>query len=411
VSDLNPNTHTAQGLRAVPRDVWALGFVSMFMDISTEMIHSLLPIFLVSVLGAGATAVGALEGIAEATVLVTKMFSGFLSDWLGRRKALALVGYGMAALTKPLFPLAGSYFVVLVARLMDRVGKGVREAPRDALIADLVPESNRGASYGLRQSLDTVGAVGGPLAASLLMLTSGGSFRFVFWIAVLPAFLSLAVLAVFVHEPSTKVNPPMLGGQLGWRAFRDFPSAFWSVVGIGAILTLARFSEAFLVLRAGNLGLKNDYVPLVIVVMNVVYAASAYPAGRLSDQIDRRLLLSASAAVLAAADVLLATATGVAWLMGGIALWGLSLGLSQGLLAALVAKAAPADRRGTAFGLFNLVSGGALLVSSIVAGELWDHIGPPATFYAGAGVAGFALLGLIWHLGAGPKSSGPAAVG
>jgi MFS family permease len=405
VSELNPNARTAQGLRAVPRGVWALGFVSMFMDISSEMIHSLLPIFLVSVLGAGATAVGALEGIAEATVLVTKMFSGFLSDWLGKRKFLALVGYGMAALTKPLFPLAGSYFVVLVARLIDRVGKGVREAPRDALIADLVPGPNRGASYGLRQSLDTVGAVGGPLAASFLMLTSGGSFRYVFWIAVLPAFLAFVVLAVFVHdEPYTPSKPPMLGRPLGWQAFRDFRSAFWSVVGIGAIFTLARFSEAFLVLRAGNLGLKTAYVPLVMVVMNVVYAASAYPAGRLSDQVDRRLLLAVSAAVLATADVLLAAATGVVWLIGGIALWGLSLGLSQGLFAALLANAAPVDRRGTAFGLFNLVNGGALLISGVVAGELWDQIGPPAPFYAGAGVAGLALLGLIWQMRAGLQS-------
>jgi MFS family permease len=404
---------TAVGVRAIPRSVWALGFVSMFMDISSEMIHSLLPIFLMSVLGAGATAVGILEGVAEATVLVIKIFSGVLSDWLGKRKALALVGYGIAALTKPLFPLAGSYGVVFAARLIDRAGKGIRDAPRDALIADLVPEPLRGASYGLRQSLDTLGAVGGPLAASFLMLTSGGSFRFVFWAAVLPALVSVTVLARFVREPSTSSKPPSLppslGVQLGWPAFGAFPPAFWFVVTIGAILTLARSSEAFLVLRAAGLGLQNSYVPLVMVVMNLVYAASAYPAGRLSDRIDRRLLLAVSAAVLVAADVLLAAATGVTWLIGGIALWGLSLGLSQGLLAALIASAAPAERRGTAFGLFNLVSGTALLVSSVVAGELWDRAGAPATFYAGAGFAGLALLGLLQQIQARPKSSVPPA--
>jgi MFS family permease len=409
VSEPTQDTRTAAGVHAIPRSVWALGFVSMFMDISSEMIHSLLPVFLMSVLGAGATAIGILEGVAEATVLVIKIFSGVLSDWLGKRKVLALVGYGIAALTKPLFPLAGSFSVVFAARLIDRVGKGVRDAPRDALIADLVPEQLRGASYGLRQSLDTLGAVSGPLAASFLMLTSGGSFRFVFWAAVLPAFVSLAVLALFVREPSTPSKPPALRVQLGWPAFGAFPPAFWSVVAIGAILTLARSSEAFLVLRAAGLGLQNAYVPLVMVVMNVVYAASAYPAGRLSDRIDRRLLLAVSAAVLVAADVLLAAATGVTWLIGGIALWGLSLGLSQGLLAALVASAAPAERRGTAFGLFNLVSGIALLVSSVVAGELWDRIGAPATFYAGAGFAGLALLGLLQQIQARPKSSGPAA--
>jgi MFS family permease len=409
VREPTQDTQTAVGVHAIPRSVWALGFVSMFMDISSEMIHSLLPIFLMSVLGAGATAVGILEGVAEATVLVIKIFSGVLSDWLGKRKALALVGYGIAALTKPLFPLAGSYSVVFAARLIDRIGKGVRDAPRDALIADLVPEPLRGASYGLRQSLDTLGAVGGPLAASFLMLTSGGSFRFVFWAAVPPALVSLAILALFVREPSTSSKPPVLGVRLGWPAFGVFPPAFWSVVTIGAILTLARFSEAFLVLRAAGLGLQNSYVPLVMVVMNLVYAASAYPAGWLSDRIDRRLLLAVSAAVLVAADMLLAAATGVTWLIGGIALWGLSLGLSQGLLAALIASAAPAERRGTAFGLFNLVSGIALLVSSVVAGELWDRIGAPATFYTSAGFAGLALLGLLQQIQVRPKSSVPPA--
>ena len=409
MSEPTQDTQTAIGVHAIPRSVWALGFVSMFMDLSSEMIHSLLPIFLMSVLGAGATAIGILEGVAEATVLVIKIFSGMLSDWLGKRKVLALVGYGIAALSKPLFPLAGSFSVVFAARLIDRVGKGVRDAPRDALIADLVPEQFRGASYGLRQSLDTLGAVGGPLVASFLMLTSGGSFRFVFWAAVLPAFVSLTILALLVREPSTSSKPPASRVQLGWPAFGAFPPAFGSVVSIGAILTLARSSEAFLVLRAAGLGLQNVYVPLVMVVMNGVYAASAYPAGRLSDQIDRRLLLAVSAAVLVAADVLLAVATGVTWLIGGIALWGLSLGLSQGLLAALVASAAPAERRGTAFGLFNLVSGIALLVSSVVAGELWDRVGASATFYAGAGFAGLALLGLLHQIQARPKSSGPSA--
>lgn len=411
VGKLIPDMLAAQGLRAIPRGVWALGFVSMFMDISSEMIHSLLPIFLVSVLGAGATAVGALEGIAEGAVLATKMGSGVFSDWFGRRKALALAGYGMAALSKPLFPLADSFAVIVAARLIDRAGKGIRGAPRDALIAGLTPAQARGASYGLRQSLDSVGAVGGPLAASALMLMSGGNFRFVFWIAVLPAFLSLAVLAVFVQEPPTPLQPRTAREQLGWRAFSEFPPAFWRAVAIGAILTLARFSEAFLVLRAVDLGMKSAYVPLVMVAMNAVYAASAYPAGQLSDRVDRRLLLAASAAVLVCADLLLASAAGVACLMAGIALWGLSLGLSQGILAALVANAAPAPRRGTAFGLFYLVSGVALFISSVAAGALWDRIGPPATFYAGAGLAGLGLAGLLWQLGARPESSGPAAAG
>ena len=270
----------AGGVRTIPRSVWALGFVSMFMDISSEMIHSLLPIYLVSVLGATATLVGALEGVAEATVLVVKIFSGMLSDRLGERKLLAIVGYGIAALTKPFFPLANSYGVVFAARIVDRVGKGVREAPRDALIADLVPAQSRGASYGLRQSLDTLGAVGGPLMASCLMFTSGGRFRFVFWIAVFPAFVSLAILILFVRDKAAPISKPAaLPRKLVQSTFGSFPPAFGSVVAIGAILTLACSSEAFLVLRAAGLGIQNSYVPLVMVVMNVVYAASAYPAG------------------------------------------------------------------------------------------------------------------------------------
>ena len=381
-------------LRGVPRGVWALGVVSLLSDFSSEMIHSLLPVFLVSVLGASAAAVGVLEGVSEALVLVVKMVSGTLSDWLGKRKALALAGYGLAALTKPLFPLADSFAVVFIARALDRIGKGIRGAPRDALITDLSPEAVRGASFGLRQSLDTVGAIAGPLAATVIMLASGGSFRLVFWVAVLPAIACVAVLALFVKEPSREPEPRMTRPRLDLRELRHFSRAFWGVVAIGGVLTLARFSEAFLVLRARDLGLGLYYVPLVMVVMNIVYAASAYPAGMLSDRLDRRLVLAGGTLVLVGADLVLARAAGTLGLLAGVALWGLHMGLSQGLLAALVADAAPADRRGTAFGLFNLVSGAVLLMASVLAGELWDHFGSAATFYAGALFAALALAGL-----------------
>jgi MFS family permease len=380
--------------RGVPRGVWALGVVSLLMDLSSEMIHSLLPIFLVSVLGTSAAAVGVLEGVAEALVLVVKMVSGTLSDWLGQRKSLALLGYGLAALTKPLFPLADSFALVFVARLIDRVGKGIRDAPRDALITDLSPEAVRGASFGLRQSLDTVGAIGGPLAATVIMLASAGSFRLVFWVAVLPAIACVAVLALFVKEPSREPEARVTRPRLDWRELRHFSRAFRWIVAIGGVLTLARFSEAFLVLRARDLGLGLDYVPLVMVAMNIVYAASAYPAGMLSDRLDRRLVLAGGMLVLVGADLVLARAAGTLGLLAGVALWGLHMGLSQGLLAALVADAAPADRRGTAFGFFNLASGAVLLMASVLAGELWDHFGSAATFYAGALFAALALAGL-----------------
>lgn len=386
---------SVQSLRGIPRGIWALGFVSMFMDISSEMIHSLLPVFLVQVLGASATALGVLEGIAEATVNVFKMLSGALSDWLGKRKVLALIGYGMAALTKPLFPVASSFSTVFAARLVDRIGKGIRGAPRDALVADLTPPEVRGASYGLRQSLDTTGAFAGPLAAIWLMLVFQSDVRRVFWIAVLPAFVSVGLLAAFVHEPSESREPQETRRPLHWRELHDFSAAFWLVVATGAVFTLARFSEAFLILRANSLGLANDYVPLVLVVMNLTYAASSYPAGHLSDRMDRRLVLLVGGIALIAADVTLATATELVGLAAGICLWGLHMGFSQGLLAALVADAAPAERRGSAFGLFNLIGGIALLTASMVAGALWDRIGASATFYAGASFAGMGLLGLL----------------
>lgn len=379
---------------AIPDEVWALGFVSMFMDLSSEAIHSLLPIFLVSVIRTSAAAVGLLEGIAEGAVLVTKVFSGALSDWLGRRKPLALFGYGMAAVTKPLFAIAGSYPLVFAARVLDRIGKGFRGAPRDAMVADLVPTELRGASFGLRQTLDTVGAVAGPLLATILMLSTGGNFRLVFWIAVVPAILSVAILVHFVHEP------PLTSAQkepvaIRWSKLSEFPADFWSTVTVGSVFTLARFSQAFLVLRASTVGVSAAYVPMTMVAMNIVYAVSAYPAGRLSDQLDRRTVVAAGAAILIAADVTLARMTSVLGLLVGIGLWGLHLGLTEGVFAALVADTAPAHLRGTAFGLFNLAGGTALLAASIVAGSVWELAGPAATFYTGAVFAAICLVALL----------------
>ena len=378
---------------SIPAGIWALGCVSLFMDVSSEMIHSLLPLFLVSVLRASAAAVGVLEGAAESVVFITRLFSGALSDWTGKRKSLAVAGYGIAALTKPLFPLANSYAVVFAARVLDRFGKGVRGAPRDALIADIAPKEVRGASFGLRQSLDTVGAFAGPLIATLVMLRSHSNFRLVFWTAVPFAFVSVAALLLLVHEPAS-VARARSRPAIHWRELRLFPRAFWWVTAIGAALTLARFSEAFLVLRAQNLGVAAAYVPLTMVLMNVVYSIVSYPAGRLSDRVDRRKVLLAGAAALIFSDVVLATAAGIDGLLWGIALWGLHMGVTQGLLSAMIADGAPAERRGTAFGLFNAVSGGALLAASTIAGELWDRLGAPATFYAGAAFASLALLGI-----------------
>jgi MFS family permease len=376
---------------AIPRGIWVLGFVSMLMDISSEMVHSLLPMFLVGSLGVSVLVVGLIEGLAEATALIVKVFSGGLSDYLGKRKGLAVLGYALGALSKPLFALSSGAGLVITARLIDRVGKGIRGAPRDALVADIAPPEVRGAAFGLRQSLDTVGAFTGPLLAVGLMLLWANDFRAVFWVAVIPGLLSVLLLMVGVTEPERHANAPRTN-PINRANMRRLSAAYWWVVGIGAVFTLARFSEAFLVLRAQQLGVAMAWVPLVMVAMNLVYAASAYPFGWLSDRVSHSRLLVAGLLVLILADAVLAVSTDWVSLLIGVALWGVHMGMTQGLLATMVADTAPADLRGTAFGLFNLVSGVAMLVASVVAGWLWETQGASFTFVGGGVFAVLALL-------------------
>jgi MFS family permease len=382
-------------LRDIPAGVWALGFVSMLMDVSSEMIHALLPIYLVTVLGTSALTVGIIEGIAEATASIIKVFSGALSDWLGKRKLLAVLGYGLAAFTKPIFPLASTIGWLVAARFIDRVGKGIRGAPRDALVADIAPAHLRGASFGLRQSLDTIGAFIGPLIAIVLMWLTADDFTAVFWVAVIPAFISLALIVFAVREPQRPPELRKVHAPLSKAELRRLGTAYWWVVIVATMFTLARFSEAFLILRAQSVGLPLALVPAVLVVMNIVYALAAYPAGVLSDRVDRVTVLTGGFLLLVAADVALAFASGVLGVMVGVALWGLHMGFTQGLLAALVADAAPPELRGTAFGMFNLLTGIALLAASVIAGALWDALGPQGTFIAGAAFTLLALAGLL----------------
>ena len=379
----------------IPPGIWALGFVSLLMDISSEMIHSLLPLFMVSVLGASALTVGVIEGAAEATALIVKIFSGALSDYLGRRKPLAVLGYALGAFTKPLFAISSSLGVILAARLIDRVGKGIRGAPRDALVADLAAPEIRGAAFGLRQSLDTVGAFIGPLLAVGLMLVWANDFRAVFWVAVIPGLLAVALLLFGVREPQRQDDGAPRTNPIRRDNLARLGAAYWWVVLVGAAFTLARFSEAFLVLRAQQGGMPLALIPLVMVAMNVVYALAAFPFGRLSDRMRHDHLLMLGLLVLIGADLVLALSSHWTVVLAGVAMWGLHMGMTQGLLAAMVADAAPADLRGTAFGFFNLVAGVAMLAASVIAGALWDAFGAAFTFHAGAAFCVLTLLGLL----------------
>lgn len=383
---------------SLPSGIWVLGFVSLLMDISSEMIHALLPLFMVGTLGMSVALVGLLEGLAEATALILKVFSGVISDWFGKRKPLAVLGYGLGAATKPLFALATGPGMIFTARLLDRVGKGIRGAPRDALVADIAPPEQRGAAFGLRQSLDTVGAFLGPLLAVGLMLLWANDFRAVFAVAIIPAVLCVLLLVLGVQEPERPAGAPRVN-PISRTNLKHLPRAYWWVVGVGAVFTLARFSEAFLVLRAEQVGIALALVPLVMVAMNAVFSVTAYPFGKLSDRVSHRRLLLAGLAVLVLADVVLAASTHWTGLLLGVALWGVHMGMTQGLLAAMVADTAPADLRGTAYGFFNLMSGLAMLAASVVAGLLWQYWGPAWTFGAGAMFSAVAMAALLWRRG------------
>jgi len=383
-----------QTLKHIPSSVWALGFVSLLMDTSSELIHSLLPVFMVTTLGVSVFVIGLIEGAAESTALIIKVFSGVLSDYWGKRKPLAVLGYGLGALSKPLFALASSAGLVLAARLIDRVGKGIRGAPRDALVADITPPELRGAAFGLRQSLDTVGAFLGPLLAVGFMLLWANDFRAVFWVATVPAFLCVVLLIFGVQEPE-RPSRAVRSNPISRANLTRLSPAYWWVVGIGAVFTLARFSEAFLVLRAQQGGLGLAWTPLVLIAMNLIYAACAYPFGKLADSRRHSTLLVWGLLLLIAADALLAYSNQGVWVWAGVVLWGLHMAMTQGLLATMVADTAPADLRGTAYGFFNLLSGIAMLIASGLAGWLWDQWGASVTFTAGTGFCALALL-LLW---------------
>lgn len=373
----------------LPAQVWALGFVSLLTDVSSELVHALLPLLLVGTLGASMLMLGVIEGLAEGTASIVKLFAGTVSDRFRRRKPLILIGYGLSALTKLVFPLAGSAAAVLGARLVDRIGKGIRGAPRDALIADVTPPAQRGAAYGLRQSLDTIGAVIGPLLALGLMAWLG-VVQHALWFAAIPGLLAVLVLWWFVREP--EVQEPAPSKRFSLRDWRALDARLWWVLGLAVVLGLARFGEGFLVIHGRDLGLGDRFAPLTLVLMSFVFTLLAYPAGLLADRWSRARLLGLSVLLLLAADLVLGFGQTL-WGLGiGVALWGAHLGLSQGVLSAMLADAAPKSLRGTAFGLFHLLGGLAAFTASVLAGWVWQSAGPTPMFLIAASLATISLV-------------------
>lgn len=385
--------------KKLPTGIWALGFVSLLMDVSSELVHSLLPLFMASVLGVNMVTIGLIEGIAEATAAIVKVFSGAISDAIGKRKPLLVIGYGLAALSKPIFPMANTVTWVLGAKLMDRLGKGIRVAPRDALIADITPKPLRGAAYGLRQALDSVGAFIGPLLAVVFMLLLANDIRTVLWVAVVPAALAVFVLITQVRDPKSANVVQTRHSKIKISDVQRLSKRFWFILILGSVFTLARFSEAFLLLRAESLHLALAYIPLIMVAMNIMYAIVAYPAGKLSDRYHAKHLLFWGLIILIFADCLFAWASTIWMVFVGAILWGAHMGFTQGLLNKLVADNSPDDLRGSAFGIFNLFCGFALLFASFIAGFLWDQIGVQATFFGSAIFAMVAAIGImVYHI-------------
>jgi MFS family permease len=388
-------------LAKIPRNIWVLGFTSLLNDTSSEMIHAVLPLFLVSGLGASVALVGLIEGIAEAAASILKVFSGAISDYWQRRKALAVFGYGLSTAVKPLFTIANSPFWVLLARLGDRVGKGIRVAPRDALVADSTDVSNRGAAYGLRQSLDTVGAFLGPLIAFGLM-SAAYNFRFIFGVALIPGVLAVVCLALGVREPERPYHALKRPNPLNWKALQSLGGSFWGLAIAALLFNLGNSSEAFLLLKAKQVFIPDAQIPLVLVIMNLSYALSAYPVGVLSDRINRKTLLLLGWVLNAVIYLGLAIAQApwqVWFLVSG---YGLYLGMTQGVLLAMVADRVSEYLRGTAFGFLNLLVGVALLPASLLAGWLWQTVSPEATFWAGSGFAIAAIVLLYFQQEANP---------
>jgi len=385
----------------VERNVFILGVVSFFTDISSEAVYPLVPIFLTKSLGAPLAVVGAIEGVAEGTASIVRWLSGWLSDRLGRRKSFVVLGYGMAAVAKPLLALAFHWPVVLFARFVDRFGKGVRTAPRDALVAQWTERGERGRAFGFHRAVDTAGAVLGPLGALALLAVLGENFRLIFLLAFIPAVLGMVLLRLVAErtprpEPSAAVEPKG-GGGLG--------AAYYGFFAVSLVFALGNSSDAFLILRSRNLGLGVSEAVLAYVAYNTSYSLLAMPAGIVSDRLGRRNVIGLGFAVFAAVYLGFAAIDAGAYVWLLFPVYGVYMALTEGVGRALVADLVPSERRGSALGLYQGGVGLMALLSSIMAGLLWDHVGPSAPFFLGGSTAALALVLLLILLPRGSTGS------
>ncbi len=383
---------TPSFFRFIPKTVWAVGFVTLLMNVSTIIIFSLSPLYLTSVLGISMISLGILEGAVEASSWFTRIFAGVFSDYFHRRKPFLFAAYSLAASSRLIFPLVPSAGWIFFARFVDRVSNGIQATPREALIGDVAPIDLKGACYGLRQTLGMFGSFAGAFMLMFLMHWSNANFELAFWAAVIPPFFALLILAKFVRDPiALKIKNKPARKIFHLPHISDLTFNYWRVVIIASIFMLSNYSGAFMILQATNAGLSTCEVPLVMVIQNIMAFASAFPAGWLSDRIGRRILLGVGFSITVGANLLLACTTTKLCVLGGVALWGLQLGINQSLLVAKVADTAPEELRGTAFGLYYFSIGVALFISNYVAGWLSTKYGSEMIFYVSAGVAAFAV--------------------
>jgi MFS family permease len=387
MADKSPLVESGRGW-PLSRNVWVAGWVSFFMDVSSEMVYPLVPLFLSSTLGVSKSVVGLIEGIAEATASLLKLFSGVIADRFGKNKLLMGFGYGISTASRPILALASGWGMVFLARFTDRAGKGIRTAPRDAIIAASTPPGQLGLAFGFHRALDTAGAVVGPAVALAILAVWAADFRLVFWLSVVPGVLAVALIVWFI-EADGRVRPAQ--AALAW-SLRGFDDRFWEFLLVIGLFSLGNSSNAFLILKAEQVGTSPAWISGIYVGYNALYALMSVPGGLLADRVGMRRMIIVGLGLFAAVYAGIALASTPQQIAALFLCYGIYMGLTEGVQRAYLATLAPKERTATAFGLYHMVVGIAILPASLFAGVLWDTVGPAAPFLFGAGMAALAAV-------------------